>query len=72
MLINREFSWPESEQELGEWLLNGLKMPSVDQNGRHYGMTRNTKYLFFLDFLPAVQEGNKDTNVDFMVYRIMK
>jgi len=72
MLINKGFNWPQTEQELGEWLLNSLEMPIADENGRHYGMAQNTKYLFFLDFIPGIQEGSKQNEPDFMVYRIMK
>jgi len=72
MLINGGFNWPQSEQELDAWLLNGLQMPVADENGRHYGMARNTKYLFFLDFIPAVQKGGKFSKPGFKVYRITK
>lgn len=72
MLINSEFNWPRSEQELDAWLLNGLQMTVADDKGRHYGMARSTKYLFFLDLLPAVMGGNKNGEPNFMVYRIMK
>ncbi|NMB96002.1 MAG: hypothetical protein GYA02_05260, partial [Clostridiaceae bacterium] len=72
LLINRGFNWPQTEQDMGDWLLNSLQIPIADENGRHYGMTGNTKYLFFLDFIPAIKEGGVQGEQDFMVYRIVK
>jgi hypothetical protein len=72
VLINSEFPWPETMEELGMWLLNDLHVPYAKDNGRHYGMAQNSKYLFFLDFIPAQPNGNDPADSDFMVYRIMK
>jgi hypothetical protein len=72
VLINSEFPWPETMEELGPWLLNDLHVPYAKDNGRHYGMAQNSKYLFFLDFIPAQPNGNDPADSDFMVYRIMK
>lgn len=74
ILINNKFNWPQTEQELGDWLLSGIKVQAPDESGIHYRMAQNTKYLFFLDFIPAtVQDGEVTQNEPgFVVYRIMK
>lgn len=72
LLINDEFTWPDTEEELDVWKLNALPMPHIDVNGRHYGMANNTKYLFFLDFIVTEQEGNNMADQKFMIYRVMK
>ncbi len=72
LLINSEFSWPQSEEELGKWFLNSLNLPAADKNGRHYDMSSNTKYLFFLDFIPAEQTEDKYSKPGFSLYRITK
>ena len=72
LLINRGFNWPQTEQDMEDWLLNSLQIYIADENGRHYGMTGNTKYLFFLDFIPAIKENDIQEEQDFLIYRIVK
>lgn len=71
ILVNSEFPWPDTAEELGKWLLSDLQIPFANDGGRHYGMARNNKYLFFLDIVPAQQEKGI-TSPGFLAYRIMK
>ncbi|MCX7922907.1 MAG: hypothetical protein N3B21_12990 [Clostridia bacterium] len=72
VLINSEFPWPQTVEELGDWLLNDLDIPFANHSSRHYGMAQNNKYLFFLDFISTQSKGDRSTGSDFIVYRIVK
>jgi len=74
ILINSNFDWPQTEQELGQWLLNNIRFQVPDESGWHYGMAQNAKYLFFLDFIPATLRDNKAVQNEpgFVAYRVMK
>lgn len=72
LLINNDFNWPKSESEFETSLLNSLQMTLADKNGRHYRMAYNTRYLFFLDFIPSNMEGENGSELLYKIYRIVK
>jgi len=71
ILINSEFPWPETMEELEKWQLNDLKIPYAD-SGRHFFMAQNSKYLFFLDIIPESSKESVAADAGYVVYRIMK